>query len=67
MFRVEAASLEEAVHKIFAKAPDMIGPPRIFQAVDGSYECQVEVRECQKTPIISATTATQKTIQNAQC
>ena len=45
MFRVEAASLEDAVKKIFAKAPDMIGPPRIFQAVDGSYECQVEVRE----------------------
>ena len=48
-FRVAAASLGEAVEKIFAKAPDMIGPPRIFQAVDGSYECQVEVRECQKT------------------
>ena len=44
-FRVTAASLGEAVEKIFAKAPDMIGPPRIFQAVDGSYECQVEVRE----------------------
>ena len=47
MFRVEAASLEEAVEKIFAKAPDMIGPPRIFQAVDGSYECQVEVKPIQ--------------------
>lgn len=46
-FRVTASSLGEAVEKIFAKAPDMIGPPRIFQAVDGSYECQVEVRECQ--------------------
>ena len=45
MFRVTASSLEEAVQKIFVKAPDMIGPPRIFQAVDGSYECQVEVRE----------------------
>ena len=44
-FRVAAASLEEAVEKIFAKAPDITGPPRIFQAVDGSYECQVEVRE----------------------
>lgn len=44
-FRVEAASLGEAVEKIFVKAPDMIGPPRIFQAVDGSYECQVEVRD----------------------
>lgn len=44
-FRVEASSLGEAVEKIFAKAPDMIGPPRIFQAVDGSYECQVEVRD----------------------
>lgn len=45
MFRVEAASLEDAVEKIFVKAPDMIGTPRIFQAVDGSYECQVEVRD----------------------
>ena len=45
MFRVEAASLEEAVEKIFIKAPDMIGPPRIFQAVDGSYECQVVVKD----------------------
>ena len=44
-FRVTASSLGEAVEKIFIKAPDMIGPPRIFQAVDGSYECQVEVRE----------------------
>ena len=44
-FRVAASSLEEAVEKIFAKAPDMIGPPRIFQAVDGSYECQVVVKD----------------------
>lgn len=47
-FRVTASSLEEAVEKIFAKAPDMTGPPRIFQAVDGSYECQVEVREIEQ-------------------
>ena len=46
-FRVTASSLEEAVQKIFAKAPDMIGPPRIFQAIDGSYECQVEVKPIQ--------------------
>ena len=46
-FRVEASNLEDAVQKIFAKAPDAIGPPRIFQAVDGSYECQVEVKPIQ--------------------
>ena len=46
-FRVTASSLGEAVEKIFAKAPDMVGPPRIFQAVDGSYECQAEVKPIQ--------------------
>jgi hypothetical protein len=43
MFRVIAANPDEACQKIHAKA-EIIGTPRIWQAVDGSYECQVEVR-----------------------
>ena len=39
-FRVTAASPDEACQNIHAKA-DIIGSPKIWQAVDGSYECQV--------------------------
>ena len=39
-FRVTAASPDEACQKIHAKAV-IVGIPRIWQAVDGSYECQV--------------------------
>ena len=43
-FRVTAASPDEACQKIHEKA-DIVGIPKIWQAVDGSYECQVFIKE----------------------